>query len=294
MNSVSVIITSSHEPKTIGRALKTVLEQDSPQIIEILVISPDEETLTAAKKAAANHLKVIFIKDPGKGKPSALNLAFQKSTGEILVLTDGDVYVSPSALSHLLKPFIDSQVGGTCGRPISINPKDDMLGFWSHFLTDTAHQIRLDYFQKNQFIELSGYLLAIRKRLIKEIPPETLADDLFLSNLIAKAGSKTVYTPKAGVFVKYPTTLSDWFRQKKRTSFEYMQNSYSSGQKMRTPLKETLYGLKFALTYFKNLKEFFWLILLFKARFLLWLQIFLIKTNPSSSRKLWQPIKSTK
>lgn len=308
MNSVSVIITSSHEPQTIGKALQAILAQDSPEIKEILVVSPDEQTLKAAATLSDPELtegeskgKVKLIKDSGRGKPTALNLALSLSKGEILVLTDGDIYVSDNALNHLLapfgaaqdKPFSNSKVGGTCGRPIPTNSRSTMLGFWSHFLTDSAHQIRLSRLQKSQFIELSGYLLAIRKKLVTTIPPETLADDSYLSHLVAKDGFKTIYTPEAEVFVKYPTTLSDWFKQKRRSAFEYWQNSYGSGKSMRSPLKEALLGSKFALTYPKNLKEVFWLLILFFCRLLLWLQIFFIKLT-GTEKNLWVRVKTTK
>jgi len=302
MNSVSVIITSSHEPQTIGKALLSILNQDSSEILEILVVAPDEKTLEAARKTAANHQKIKFVKDPGQGKPTALNLALKKVKGEILVLTDGDVEVAPQALSHLLEPFgfaqgmpfSDSKVGGSCGRPIPINNRNTILGFWSYFLTDSAHQIRLIRSQNNQFIELSGYLLAIRKSLISPIPPNTLADDSYLSHLIAKAKFKTAYVPEAKVFVKYPTNLSDWFKQKRRSTFEFWQKEYLNDQSMRSPLKEAWWGLKFAKKFPKNLKEIFWLSLLFLARIILWLQIFFLSLFPSFRKKLWVRIESTK
>jgi len=291
---VSVIITSSHEPQTIGRAVKAVLEQDIPEILEILVVSPDRQTLNAAKKTAKNFPKVKFIQDQGKGKPAALNLAFKKAKGEILVLTDGDVYIDKAALKSLLSPFKNPEIGGACGRPIPLNPRQTMFGFWAHFLTDSAHKIREQKSKNRQFIELSGYLLAIRKKIVKPIPIETLADDLYLSHLVAKAGFKTVYAPKAKVFVKYPTNISDWFTQKQRSAFEYWQKNYSSGKIMRSPLTEFTLGIKFGLKYPKNLKEFFWLVSLFGFRAILWLKIFLTSFNQQAKNKLWVPVESTK
>lgn len=291
--SVSVVITSANEPKTIGKAILSILAQDSSLIKEILVVAPDKKTIEAAKKAAGKNKKVKFIQDPGQGKPTALNLAFKRAGGEILVLTDGDVWVGPNALNYLLDSFGNPKVGGTCGRPISTNSRTNILGFWSHFLTDSAHQIRLKSFKNNQFIELSGYLLAIRKSLVAQIPPAILADDSYLSHLVANSGFKTTYSPEAKVFVKYPTSLADWFAQKRRSTYEYWQKEYSSGQEMRTPIKEFIYFWKFVPLYPKNLKEFFWLILLFWAKTILWGQIFLLKLT-KSQKNLWTQIKSTK
>ena len=286
--NVSVVITSSHEPRTIGLALKTILKQDSSRIKEIMVVAPDKETLAAAKKVTANP-KVKLIKDPGKGKPAALNLAFQKASAEILVLTDGDVYLGKNSLTNLLGLFEDPSVGGISGRPISTNNPNTMFGFWSHFLTEAAHQTRLYRLNKGQFLELSGYLLAIKKKLVQEIPVSTLADDLYLSRLVAKAEEKTVYQPKAEVFVNYPTTLADWFKQKRRSAYDYWKTDLQSG---RSPLKEVIGGLKLGLTYPQNIREFLWLGLLFGARLILWLEIFFLRLFGKKS--LWQRVETTK
>lgn len=286
--NVSVVITSSREPRTIGLALKTILQQDSSRIKEIMVVAPDKETLAAAKKVTTNP-KVKFLKDPGKGKPTALNLAFQKASGEILVLTDGDVYLGKNSLTNLLGLLEDPGIGGISGRPISTNSRNTLLGFWSHFLTEAAHQTRLSRFNKGQFLELSGYLLAIKKKLVQEIPASTLADDLYLSRLVAKAGKKTAYQPKAEVFVNYPTTMNDWFKQKRRSAYDYWETDLQSG---RSPLEEVIDGLKLGLTYPQNIREYIWLVLLFGARLILWLNIFFLRLF--GKRSLWQRVETTK
>jgi cellulose synthase/poly-beta-1,6-N-acetylglucosamine synthase-like glycosyltransferase len=294
MDKVSVIITSAFEPKTIGQAIEAILTQDFPALLEILVVSPDKKTAQVANSYSSKNKKVRLLKDKGKGKPEALNLAFKKVKGDLLVLTDGDVQITEGSLLNLLKPFSNPAVGGVSGHPLPTNSKNNLLGFWSHFLTESAHRIRLERNRKGQFIELSGYLLAIRRKLVAPIPSQTLADDSLLSHQVARANLLTKYSPEAKVLVKYPTSIPDWFKQKRRSAFEYWKSHYSSGQKMRSPLKEALLGLRYALNYPENFKEFFWLILLFGARIILWSQIIVLSLSFGSSKKLWVRVKSTK
>jgi len=97
---ISIIITSYKEPKTIGKAIRCIALPDC----EIIQISPDSETLNAGLKVAQElNLGKNFkqIKDPYKGKPHALNMAFKKASGDILVLTDGDVFFDKDAVSIL-------------------------------------------------------------------------------------------------------------------------------------------------------------------------------------------------
>ena len=65
---LSIIITSYKEPKTIGRAIESFINQNIKDY-ELLVLAPDKETLDAAKKYSKSK-KVKIIKDQGKGKPA--------------------------------------------------------------------------------------------------------------------------------------------------------------------------------------------------------------------------------
>ena len=90
MRKCSVIITAFKEEKTIGEAIKQIIYQ-LPKNSEILVIAPDEPTLSVAKKFSEKDKRIKILKDPGKGKPTALNLGFKEAKGKVLILTDGDV-----------------------------------------------------------------------------------------------------------------------------------------------------------------------------------------------------------
>ena len=166
---ISVIITTKNEAKTLEKAIEVILKQNLKDEYEILVIGPDKET----QKIVQNFFqypRVKYLKDQGRGKPVALNLGFQKAKGNILVLTDGDVWVGQNSLNALLTPFQDDRVGAVTGRPISINSKDNLFGFWSHFLTNAAHQWRL----KGGDFPCSGYLYAFRD-IIKRVPKDVFA-----------------------------------------------------------------------------------------------------------------------
>ncbi|KKS14334.1 MAG: hypothetical protein UU72_C0049G0008, partial [candidate division WWE3 bacterium GW2011_GWB1_41_6] len=90
---ITIIITAFKEPKTIGKAISTFLNQKTKYKFDILVSAPDEETLNVARTFQKKHNNIKILKDPGKGKSFALNLAFSKIKTDILILTDGDVYV---------------------------------------------------------------------------------------------------------------------------------------------------------------------------------------------------------
>ena len=138
---ISIIITAYKEEKTIGKAIQALLDNNLKNF-EILVVAPDTKTLSEIKKFSRKDKRIKDIKDSGKGKPAALNLVFKKAKGEILVLTDGDVWIEKNAIKYLLEPFSDPKVGAVSGHPISINSRNKIMGFWSHLLTSVADKRR--------------------------------------------------------------------------------------------------------------------------------------------------------
>ena len=238
------------------------------------------------------HQKIKHIQDEGKGKPAALNLALEKAKGEIVILTDGDVFMSHGAIKEVLKPFTDPTVGLVSGHPISIEEKSNLFGFWSYVLTDIGHRLRL----RSRFIVGSGYLFAFRKSLIKHIPENALAEDAIISHWVFEEGFRTVYAQEAKVFVKYPNNFKDWIKQKKRSAGGYLQlKEFTRGkERMRSFSKESG-GIGLVVKYCRSFKKVVWIFLLIAARLYLWFIIFIdLKLKRKSFKEVWLRVESTK
>jgi len=288
---ISIIITAFKEPKTIANAVKSTFSENLPPH-EILVIAPDKETLNEAKKTKIKTLKTI--KDDGKGKPAALNLAIKKSKGEILILTDGDVFLDKNAIPELLKEMQNKKIGAVSGRPVSTNAKSNKFGYWAFLLTNIAHIRRKRAVAKNKRFFPSGYLFTIRKNLFPNLNEELLSEDGFISHEVYKKGFKISYAEKAKVYVKYPTTFKDWIIQKKRSAGGYNQIKKLTKTEIRS-LKSESKGFLDFLKLVSSPKEFFWLIHLFVARIYLWYLIYRdINVKKKSREEIWKRVESTK
>jgi len=292
---LSVLITAFREATTIGQAIEAFLPQ-LPTDAEILVICPDPGTIAVVDDYAARHPAVRRVTDPQRGKPAALNVGLKAARGDVVVLSDGDVVVAEDALAPLLAPFKDPQVGAVSGRPVSVSPRDVLLGYWSHLLTESIHQMRLARDQTGRFLVCSGYLFAFRRALIEHVPEDALAEDAVISHFIARQGYRIRYGPQARVFVKYPTTYRDWLRQKVRTSGGYAQDHVRKSQvRMRSAWLEILNGTPLALRYPRNPREFLWTVLLFAARLHVWLLVFVnVRLLRRPLVALWQRVETTK
>ena len=292
---ISVLITAFREAATVGRAIEAFLPQ-LPAGAEILVICPDPPTMAVVDGYAARHPAVRHVADPQRGKPAALNVGLRAAQGDVVVLSDGDVVVAEDALGALLAPFEEPQVGAVSGHPISVSPRDTMLGYWSHLLTEGIHQMRQDRDRAGRFLVCSGYLFAFRRALIERVPEDALAEDAVISHLIARGGYRVRYAPQARVFVKYPATYRDWLRQKVRSAGGSAQDYVrKSPLRMRSAWLEMLNGTRMALHYPRNPHEFLWTVFLFAARLHLWLLVFVnVRLLRRPLKALWQRVETTK
>lgn len=296
-NMISVVITSFNEPENMKRAVQAILNNNIKEKYELFVVAPDEATEKLIREFRKKNKQIVYFKDPGKGKSFALNLVFKILKGDIWIFTDGDVYVGDNSINEIIKLFEDEEIGCVSGRPVSINPKDNMFGFWSHLLFDAgAHNIRHELNNKDSFLECSGYLFAFRNGITKNIPLN-VAEDSMIPYLATKKGYKVRYAENAFVYVKNPTNIRDFVKQKVRTakSHEALGDYAPFFPKVKSLKNEIKKGTLAALAYPKNIKETFWTGILFGVRLYTW---FLVKWDERVLNRrysdAWERIESTK
>lgn len=312
---LTVVLTAFKEEKTVARAIRCICDpkycgyKDKFQLITVI---PDKETLEVAKKEIIKFSNIEWIRliDPGKGKPTALNLAFKKVKGKIIILTDGDVYLGENSIKNLYDAFKNPKVMGSTGRPISADKKNKFFGYLSHLLADAAHHKRLTTLKgirsgrsrvfvgsKSNFFALSGYAMAMRNFQF-HLPEDTLVDDAYLSYVLLSKGGKLEYIPEAKVYVNYPSNLKDWYKQKLRAVGGYVQlwkfGVIENNTKVRNFWKELEY-FWFPIKYANSIKEYIWSLALYPMRLYMWLIIFYQqRVRKKSFDEIWVRVESTK
>jgi cellulose synthase/poly-beta-1,6-N-acetylglucosamine synthase-like glycosyltransferase len=294
---ISIIITSYKEPSTIGKAIESFLNQKISENYELIVSAPDKETQEVVKKYSKKFKQVNLFKDPGKGKSYALNLLLPKLKGEIIILSDGDVYVSKNSINEILKAFEDKKIGCVTGRPIPVENKSNKYGYWANFLFDSAHKLRKNLKEKNEFLECSGYLWAFINGVIKNFPLD-VAEDTIIPYAFWIKNYKIGYVENAFVYVTNSDNWKDWINQKVRTSKAHETLDKYAGTK-KIPRAKTFFneskGIFSLFLYPKSLKELFWSIQLFFARIYMWIKVFNeIYIKRKYHKDVWERIESTK
>ncbi len=244
-----------------------------------------------------NVLHYKIIRDSAQGKPNAINMSVKEAKGEILILTDGDMYISENSIKLLLKHFDDENVGGVSGHPVSQDNKTSQFGYYGHLFCAAAHKKRLN----SPTTPMSGYLYAIRNdSRLWPLPKEIRAEDAYISTKLLELGYKLEYEPNALAYVKFPQNMKDWLTQKTRSlggnvQLKHFNESESTTTKPKTRnIKEDLKMAYFPLTYAKTPKEFIYSLLLYPLRLYLWVKIYIQDKKKSYSNGAWQRIESTK
>ncbi len=294
---ISIVITSFNEEKTIARAIESFLRQNIKEKYELYVVAPDKKTEEIVKKYRKKYKQVKYSKDPGKGKSYAINLILPKLKGDIIILTDGDVYVSLNSVNEIIDKFKNKGIGCVSGHPISQNSRKNLFGYWSHLLCYAAHKMREKRNIQEKFLECSGYLWAFKNKVIKKFPLD-VGEDTIVPIMFYLKGYKIKYAPEAMVFVRYPEKLNEFLKQKRRTAGAH-DNIHRHIDPRKIPRMKTFsneilesYHL---FKYPQNIKEFIWTLYLFPFRLYIWLNLlFNSYLRGKKYTDAWKTINGTK
>ncbi len=293
---ITLLITAYKEPN-IGKAIESALGQNTHYQYDIIVSAPDGETISIAQTYAKKDKRLKIIKDPGKGKSYALNLLLKSIKSDIVILTDGDVWISNTAVEEICNLFLNPEVGVVGGKPVPRESKVIKYGYWANFLFESAHRMRKESFERNKFLECSAYLFAFRKNKLHQIPLD-VAEDAVIPYYFWEKGYKIGYAEKAEVYLKNAENWKDWIKQKIRTGKAH-ETLYKYVDIETTPRAKTFLnearGITWFLEYPKNFQETIWTIELIFARIYMWFRVFYdsrIKNKPYTDA--WERVESTK
>jgi hyaluronan synthase len=229
-SEVTVIIPCYNEdPLLLERSVESVQMCDGKKRIIIVddgSVNGVWNKITEIKNKYDNVEIHRFEKNMGKRQ--ALYWAFQRVNTEFIVTIDSDTLLEKRAISYLIAPLVDKNVGATTGNIILLNEKRNILTR----IIAGMYLCGLNNYKKSQsvlgnVICCSGCLSAYKTKLIKMIAEDFVnqqfmgkiakhSEDRHLTNLLLREGFKIKYVEKAVCYTETPSTLGGFLRQQQR------------------------------------------------------------------------------
>jgi cellulose synthase/poly-beta-1,6-N-acetylglucosamine synthase-like glycosyltransferase len=245
MEKVSIGICAYNEKNNIAQLLDNLLTGQTLSLdSEIIVLCSGctDKTPEIVREFHERDKRVkLIIEQERKGKSSAVNIILSNYSAKYLFSIPADVIPAPLALSRLLNKMLsDPKIGVVGGRPIPVNLEKGFSGYLSHLMWRLHHRT-LQYFEdRNLDMHASGEMLVMRRGMVSEIPEDVVNDDAYIAVEASYKGFSVRYCKDAVVYIKAPTSVADFIRQRRRVVY-----GHSRVKQLTNQNPQTLEGMAF-------------------------------------------------
>lgn len=130
----SIVTISFNQERFIEQAIRSVIDQDYPEV-EYIVVDPGSTDSSRAiiEKYRRRIQSIVF--EPDSGPADGLNKGFARATGDICGYLNSDDYFLPGALRQVAARFRQSRADVVVGHSIVVDEKDRFrrLHYSDHF-----------------------------------------------------------------------------------------------------------------------------------------------------------------
>ena len=226
---ISVLMAVHNEERVIKDKINALFNSDYPSDkIEVLVGSDcsDDSTdqILSELQTIISKLKVIFFRER-IGKPAIINSLSLQANGDILILTDANVFPDKETISKLVRCFSDKTIGLADTRLINTGIKKDGISIPE--VTYLSIETKMKYIEGKLWGTMMGPFggfYAIRKSSYQPLSGATLADDFRICMNIIEKREKAISIPDANVYEDVSNNLFEEFNRKERISAGNFQN----------------------------------------------------------------------
>jgi len=228
---VSVLIAAYNERDCIFETLHSVIGQDYPGMVEIVVIndgSTDDtkSEIRRAKERFTDYPRIVIRsleQNPNQGKAAALNMGLAEASHEILVTVDADTSMYRDSLANLVTNLIDGppNTGAVAGTVLVKNSRNTLmtrLQEWDYFL-GIAVVKRIQSLYQGTLVA-QGAFSAYWRSVVETVGgwEDTVGEDIVLTWALHQNNFRVNYAENAFVFTNVPETYGQFFRQRQRWS----------------------------------------------------------------------------
>jgi glycosyltransferase involved in cell wall biosynthesis/cellulose synthase/poly-beta-1,6-N-acetylglucosamine synthase-like glycosyltransferase len=179
------------------------------------------------------------------GKAYALNQAMALASGEILVFSDVDAQLVPTALRALLAHFGDETIGGVCGQRVLQREQQALRDAQVRYI-DWDSRIKLLETRVGSVTSNDGKLYALRARVAGPIV-DGVTDDLYAALQVIAAGWRFVFEPQAVAAVRVPARSAEHEVSRRRRVVCRSLRGLFMHRQLLNPLRFGVFALALAI-----------------------------------------------
>ena len=222
--TISVNIPFVNEEKTIRKCLDSILEQNYPGKIEIILANSrsTDSTLKIIKEYMQKHKNIKFYNNPKKNTAIGRNICLKHSHGELVQSFSGHMYIPKNFLKVLAGRLVkaDKDVAG-----IGCSIKSPEQKTFASKLIDVIFRTPLggsNSFEQNISHKTEKYVDSIpaqmyKRRVVEKVggydPDLWVGQDSELNLRLRLNNHRLLYTPKTFAWHYKRTSFSKFFRQ---------------------------------------------------------------------------------
>ncbi len=214
---VTVLVPAHNEQELIAQKVANCLDQSYPaELLEVIVVddASSDETVARLSQVRCSQLTIVKRQERG-GKSLAIADGIQAARGEVIVLTDANVFFNHTAIETLVAalsvdgfPCITGNVRLISPTFYSLNAESTYQGFEGWLLYHES--------QMHTAVCVDGGMYAIYRESILTPPGDTILDDFAISVALINQGGKIGFAPAATAKESSSAGVFDEFKRRVR------------------------------------------------------------------------------
>ncbi len=269
---IAVVIAAFNEENVIEKKIQSVLATSYPLDKLVIYVGSDastDRTNEIVANFATQYPNVQLKIFQGRtGKAGIINSIIEQCKEELLILTDANVFFTPSTIPNLVRHFSEKETHQVCANILKISDRNENIQALEKGYLLVENQIKLRESASWGFVMgAEGGCYAIRRTAYTPIPPNFYMDDFFVTMSVIKNKGRVIFDEEAICYEDLPTESAEEFKRKIRISIGNFQNLVAF-KKLLWPFWSAIAYSFISHKILRWLTPFF-LILLFLVSFLL-------------------------
>lgn len=227
--TLSIIFAAYNEELVIEKKIDTLFATSYPQFkIEVIIgsdNSTDKTNEIILRKQNEYELLRFYNFEQRQGKAAIINALVEKATGEILVLTDANVYFTEHTLYELAKHYKNPYIALVGGLIHNTNIHKTGISYQEKMYLNLENRLKYqEGILWGNMVGAFGGIYSLRRRCYSPVPKNFITDDFFISMKVLEQGFKSILEPNALCYEDVPNKLHEEFNRKVRISIGNFQS----------------------------------------------------------------------